>query len=93
MAAAHSRGLPLYLMLSGALYTSATPTAHALVGKNSSITGAKDLAGKVIGMNTVRDMRQAATMKWIERDGGDPTTSKYYELPSSEVGGSIENGR
>jgi len=93
MTSAYLRGLPLYLLLSGALYTSATPAAHCVVAKTALIRSGKDLAGKVIALNTVRDLLQAASMRWIERSGGDPATCKWYELPSIEMTAAIESGR
>ena len=93
MVAAHVRGIPLYLMLSGALYDHASPTAHIVVAKNSSIKSPRELAGKTIGLNSVRDLLQAATMRWIDRAGGDSATAKWYELTSSELAAAVNAGR
>jgi NitT/TauT family transport system substrate-binding protein len=93
MAAAHVRGLPLYLLLSGALYVQASPAAHAVVAKNSSITSARELGGKTIGLNTIHDLLQAATMRWIERARGDFASTKWYELTSSELAAAVNAGR
>ena len=93
MAAAYIRGLPLYLLLSGAVYIHATPAAHAVVAKNSALSSARQLSGKTIGLNTVKDLLQAATMKWIDRAGGDSASAKWYELTSSELAAAVNSGR
>lgn len=93
MAAAHVRGIPLYLILSGALYVHASPTAHVVVAKSSPLTSARELSGKTIGLNTVRDLLQAATMRWIDRAGGDSASTKWYELTSSELAAAVNAGR
>jgi NitT/TauT family transport system substrate-binding protein len=93
MAAAHVRGLPFYLILSGALYVKASPAAHVVVAKNSAITSARELGGKTIGLNTAHDLLQAATMRWIEQNHGDFASTKWFELTSSEQEPAVTSGR
>jgi NitT/TauT family transport system substrate-binding protein len=62
MAAAHVRGLPLYLLASGPIYTVKAPIAHLIVAKNSPINDAAGLGGKTVGVTTLNDMVQAAAM-------------------------------
>jgi hypothetical protein len=85
MAAAHVRGLPLYLLASGPIYTVKAPIAHLIVGKNSPINDATALAGKTIGVTTLNDMVQAAAMSWIDHRGIDSHSAKWFELRSSEM--------
>jgi NitT/TauT family transport system substrate-binding protein len=87
------RGLPLYLLLSSGMYAPGTSAAHIVVAKTSALRQGRDLTGKTIGINTVRDMLQGACMKFIQQDGGDPIAAKFYEIPSSEMAAGIESGR
>jgi NitT/TauT family transport system substrate-binding protein len=93
MAAAHVRGLPLYLLASGPIYTVKAPIAHLIVGKNSPINDATALAGKTIGVTTLNDMVQAAAMSWIDHRGIDSHSAKWFELRSSEMAPALEVGR
>jgi NitT/TauT family transport system substrate-binding protein len=93
VAAAHARGLPLYLVSPGALYSTATPIAYLVTAPDSPIRSAKDLAGKTIGVTTLRDMIQAAGMGWIDKNGGDAKTAVFFEIPLAQMAGAIERKR
>lgn len=70
MSSAHVRGLPLYLLACGAMYSPASPIAHLIVNKTLGIKTAKDLTGRTLGVSTSREMIQATAMQWIDRNGG-----------------------
>jgi NitT/TauT family transport system substrate-binding protein len=93
MSSAHVRGLPLYLLTSGSVYSAIQPIAHVIVPKNSPIREAKDLAGKTVGVTTLRDMIQAAAMTWIDKHGGDATAVKWFEILSASMGPALAGGR
>jgi NitT/TauT family transport system substrate-binding protein len=93
LAAAHARGLPFYLISPGALYSPATPIAYLVTAPDSPIRTAKDLAGKTIGVTTLRDMIQAAGMGWIDRNGGDAKAAVFFEIPLAQMAGAIERKR
>jgi NitT/TauT family transport system substrate-binding protein len=93
MALAHARGLPLYLIACGGLYSPAAPIAHVIVGKTSALRTPKDLAGKTIAVSTLRDMMQAAVMQWTDRSGGDSKAVNFIELPMVGMAAAIQSGR
>ena len=93
LAAAHARGLPVYLLTPCSVFSQMQPIAHVVVSKNSSIREAKDLAGKTIGVTTLRDMIQAAVMCWIDQHGGSAKDAKWFELTSGEIGPALSAGR
>jgi NitT/TauT family transport system substrate-binding protein len=93
MSSAHVRGLPIYWLFPGGVYSSASPIAHLVVAKNSPINNAAGLAGKVIGVTTLNDMVQATGMLWIDKHGGDSHASKWFEIKAAEMAAAIQVGR
>jgi NitT/TauT family transport system substrate-binding protein len=90
---AHVRGLPFSMICPGGMYSSAAPTTVLAVAKNSPIKTAKDLAGKTVGLSTLRDLQQASVMKWTDANGGDSSTLRFLEIPVPEMGPAIVAGR
>lgn len=94
LAAAYIRGLPLTLLgAGGALYSSAGPSAFLVAAASSSMRTAKDLAGKTIGLSSVRDLAQVAVMSWIDQNGGDSHASTFVEMPPLDIIPGVERGR
>jgi len=93
LSSAHARGLPIYLLTPCSVFSPVQPIAHVIVPKNSPIREAKDLAGKTIGVTTLRDMIQAAVMCWIDQHGGNAVDSKWFELTSGTIGPALSAGR
>jgi NitT/TauT family transport system substrate-binding protein len=85
MANAYVRGLPLYCIAPSGLYTSSSPTTVLVVAKDAPITSAKDLNGKRVAVTTLRDLMQAAVMKWIDDNGGDSKTVSFIEIHNGEL--------
>jgi NitT/TauT family transport system substrate-binding protein len=85
MAAAHSRGLPLYLIACGAVTSVSTPAITVLaVAVDSPIRQAAHLNGKTIGLNALGDLEQAGLMNWIDKGGGDSKSVNFVETPHSD---------
>jgi NitT/TauT family transport system substrate-binding protein len=93
VALAYARGLPLYLVGPGSLYSPATPIAYLVTAPGGPIRTAKDLSGKTIGVTTLRDMIQAAGMAWIDKNGGDAKAAVFFEIPLAEMAAAIERKR
>ncbi len=93
MSLAHRRGLPLYLVQCGAMYTDGVPIAHLSVIKGSPIRSARDLTGKTIAVSTLHDMMQAIVMTWIDQNGGDSKSVAFVEIPVVEQAQAVSAGR
>jgi NitT/TauT family transport system substrate-binding protein len=89
----HSRGLPLFLVAPGGVYSTDSPTTALIVAKSSTIRHAKDLAGKTIAVTLLKDIAQDSVMAWIDRNGGDATKSHFIELPVSAMVAAVTSGR
>jgi NitT/TauT family transport system substrate-binding protein len=92
MAAAHSRGVPVYLIAPSAVATDRLTTA-ILVGKDSPIRTARDFAGKTIAVSTLHDTQQAAVMAWIDENGGDSKAANFLEIPISDQPAALKTKR
>jgi NitT/TauT family transport system substrate-binding protein len=93
LSSAYVHGLPLLLIQCGGIYSTASPIAHLVVGPNTGIRAAKDLAGKTIAVSTVRDMVQASTMAWIDEHGGNSKAVNFAEIPNVTMAEAIEQNR
>lgn len=92
-ALAYERGLPLVIVAPGAIYSSATPTAGIVVLKNSPFKTAADLNGKTLTTLDIHNMGYYGAKTWIDRNGGDSNSVKWYEMPESLALAAMRAGR
>ncbi|MGA2391940.1 MAG: ABC transporter substrate-binding protein [Candidatus Lustribacter sp.] len=92
-ALAHERGLPLAIVAPGAIYSSAAPTAGIVVLKNAPFKTAADLNGKTLTTLDIHNMGYYGAKAWIDRNGGDSSTVKWYEMPESLALAAMRAGR
>jgi NitT/TauT family transport system substrate-binding protein len=89
LSSAHARGVPIYLLACGALYSPQSPISHVAVNKTAGIKTAKDLAGKTLAVSTLHDMIQATVLAWIDKNGGDYKTVNFVEMPPPQMAEAI----
>jgi NitT/TauT family transport system substrate-binding protein len=82
---AYKRGLPFVFVAPAAMYASAAPTSVLMVPKDSPIKTARDLNGKTLAVNGLKNIAQYAPSLWIEQNGGDPSTVKFVEIGPTEI--------
>ena len=63
------------------------------MARNSPIKTASDLNGKTIAGNGLGNIMQIASAAWMAKNGGDPSTAKFVELPFSEMPLALQSGR
>jgi NitT/TauT family transport system substrate-binding protein len=93
LAVAHERGIPFVLIAPGALYSSKAPTSALVVAKNSPVRVAKDLNGKIIGNNGLKNIGDISAYAWLDANGADISTVKILEMPFGEMQPALEQGR
>jgi NitT/TauT family transport system substrate-binding protein len=86
VATAHDRGLPFVLIAPAGLYSGAAPTTALVVTKTSPLRSAKDLTGKTIAGNGLKNITQIGAFTWIDRNGGDSSAVKFIEMPFAQMG-------
>jgi NitT/TauT family transport system substrate-binding protein len=90
---AYKKGLPFVFIAAAALYSSAAPTSVLMVPKDSPLKTAKDLNGKTVGVNGLKNIAEYAPSMWIDKNGGDSSTIKFIEINPAEVPAALEQHR
>jgi len=78
---ARGKGIPVLMIAPAGLYDSASPTSALVTTKDSPITKAADLTGKVVAVSGIQDLTDFATRAWIDKNGGNSASVKFLELP------------
>ena len=90
---ARARGLPLQIVAPLAVYNPESPYAAIIVKTDSPYKSGRDLNGKTIASPALKDLNWVACMAWIDQNGGDSSTVKSVELPSSVIATALDDGR
>jgi NitT/TauT family transport system substrate-binding protein len=88
----HLQGFDFRFVANGAINKRGTNDIFGLcVSPDSDIKSAKDLAGKTVAVNTLRNIMHASTSHWIDSNGGDSTKVKWVELPFPQMAAALVN--
>jgi NitT/TauT family transport system substrate-binding protein len=94
LAIAHTKGLPVTILVPANLHVHEAPTAGLLAVKaDSPIKTAKDFNNKIIAVIGLNNIADIAAREWIDKNGGDSKTVKSVELPFSTMKPALEAGR
>ena len=74
-------GLDIVAIAAEAYETTKNPTTHIIVTKESGLTSAKDLAGKLIATPTIGAVIHVATLYWLKKNGVDYNSIRAVEVP------------
>ncbi|GAA3388021.1 ABC transporter substrate-binding protein [Cryptosporangium minutisporangium] len=92
---ARDKGLPLKVVSNGVSSTGVQGKDFGaiVVAGNSPIKTPKDLSGKRVAVNTLKNIGDTAVRNSIRKDGGDPATVKLVELPFPDMPPALAGGR
>jgi NitT/TauT family transport system substrate-binding protein len=93
LAAAHEHGLDVVIIAPAGQYSSKVPTTALIVAKNSPIKTAKDLNGKTLAGNGIKNITQVGAFAWMDKNGGDTSTAKFVEMAFPDMPGALATGR
>ena len=93
LATAYAKGIPFVLVSPGGTTTSQAPTVGLVVAKTSSITTARDVNGKTIGVDSLKSLATTGTSAWVDKNGGDSRTLRFIEVPFPQMNAAIAAGR
>ena len=93
VAAAHENGLPFVFFAPSAVFVPEAPTTLLMVAKNSTIKTAADLNGKTVAADNLKSFPQLSVTAWMQKNGGDPASVKFVEMPFFSMAGALETGR
>lgn len=80
VAIAHDKGVPFVMIAPLSLYVSTTPDHALIVLKDAPYRTAADLNGKTIGTRDLGNMSYFAARAWLDKNGGDSKSIRWYEL-------------
>ncbi len=89
LAVAHEHNIPFVIIAPGGAYSSKVPTSELIVAKNSAVTRASDLVGKVVAVNALKSITSIA----VDANGVKPDSVKFLELPFTETSIALTSGR
>lgn len=91
---AQTKGLPIKVVTAGVASTGeAGKDFGAVVVKGDSpIKTAKDLTGKKISVNTLKNIGDTATRESIRKAGGDPASVNFVEMPFPNMPAALDKG-
>jgi NitT/TauT family transport system substrate-binding protein len=92
--AAENDGAPLKVITSGVASTgrAGRDFSAIVVRDGSPIKTAKDLAGKRISVNVLKNVGDTTVRESVRKAGGDPSGITFQALPFPDVAGALQNG-
>ena len=91
---AHVEGFDFKLIAGGATNVRGSNETHAIVvGKDSPIKAAKDLAGKTVAVNTLNNIVHLMAMAWVDKNGGVSSKIKFVEIPFPQMAPALVAGK
>lgn len=93
LAQGHEKDLPFVMVAPSGVYRSSAPTAALLVAKDSPITKPSDLAGKTIGVSSLRSLGEVVVRSWMMKVGLKQDDVKIVEIPFPAMDAALTAGR
>jgi NitT/TauT family transport system substrate-binding protein len=90
---AHQKNIPVSIIAPGALYSTKVPTTVLMVSKDATYQNARDLAGKTIGVDALKNITQIAVANWLDKNGGDSKGVHFIEMPFADMPGALATKR
>lgn len=93
--AARSQNIPLKAVAEGNSSTGVDGKdfGGVVVPKDSPITSAKDLAGKQVAVNNLKNIGDTTIRASVRKAGGDPVKVRFTEVPFPEMPAAVANKR
>jgi NitT/TauT family transport system substrate-binding protein len=94
MMVAVDQGLSLKYLTNGVTTTGEDPDFSAVVvPKDSPIKTPKDLEGKTVSVNNLKNIGDTTIRKVVRDDGGDPSTINFVEVAFPDAPAALERGQ
>jgi NitT/TauT family transport system substrate-binding protein len=92
---AREKGIPLKVLTNGASSTGeAGKDFSGVVVKNDSpIRAPKDLAGKSVSVNNLKNVGDTTVRASVRKDGGEPNSIKFVELAFPDAAAAVSGGK
>ncbi|WP_030315059.1 ABC transporter substrate-binding protein [Streptomyces sp. NRRL B-3229] len=92
---ARTNGVPVKAVSNGIASTGVAGKDFAgiAVKTGSPIRSAKDLEGKKVAINTLKNINESAVRESVRKDGGDPDKVTFVELPFDQMPAALDAGQ
>lgn len=92
---ARSRNVPVQAVVNGVASTGlpGKDFGAITVKKGSSLTSAKELEGKKVAVNTLKNINETAVRASVRKAGGDPSKVKFVELAFDQMPAALDSGQ
>jgi NitT/TauT family transport system substrate-binding protein len=92
---ARDQGLPLKVLANGNSSTGVAGKdfSAVVVRADSPIRSAKDLAGKRVAVNNLKNIGDTTVKASVRKDGGDPTKVRFVEMALPDMPPALQAGR
>lgn len=92
LANALARGIPFVLVAAGGLETPQAPSGMVCVAKSGPLRTAKDLEGKIVAVNALKTLFEAAFDLWMTQNGADPDNVRVVEIGFPAMDEALQRG-
>ncbi|MEV7384522.1 MULTISPECIES: ABC transporter substrate-binding protein [unclassified Streptomyces] len=92
---AQSNGVPVQAIANGVASTGVAGKDFGglVVRKGSSITSPKQLEGKKVAVNTLKNINETAVRESVRKAGGDPDKVQFVELAFDQMPAALDKGQ
>jgi len=92
LAIAKSRGAPVRLVASAALYLPLAPVTSLVARKGATIRGARDLVGKKVAIDSPNAIPHIAMRRWLKRNGVPEAEVDFRPIPFPQMLAALAQG-
>jgi NitT/TauT family transport system substrate-binding protein len=91
---AQTKSVPIKAVAAGVASTNvqAKDFGAVVVKGDSAVKTAKDLAGKKVSVNTLKNIGDTVTRESVRKAGGDPSNIQFVEMPFPNMQAALEKG-
>ena len=86
-------GLDVVAVAAAVFETQSNQTTQLMVGKDSGVTSAKDLGGKLIATPTIGGVIHISVLYWLQKNGVDISNVRAVEVPFPNMADQLKAGR
>ncbi|KUO15546.1 ABC transporter substrate-binding protein [Streptomyces dysideae] len=92
---AQVKGVPVKSVANGAASNGKVggDVTGLMVGKDSAVKSAKDLAGRTVAVNTLQNIGDTTVRESVRQAGGDPAEVKFVEVAFDQMPAALDDGR
>ncbi len=93
VATAHERGVPVVVIAGCNMFDARLHQNAMVVAANSSLREPRDLIGKTVAVNALKNITQIGADAWLDRGGVSDAQVRFAEMPFGVMADAIAAGR